>query len=457
MIHIKTSNICTVTGCPDKVLSVCKRTLSIPNPAFMKIARITGSMFAAQREFKYYSLSKQDKTAIQFPRGFAERFIDYLDKVGEEYSVDTDFCDASTAYFRCWDPVKLRDYQIPLVEKAVQSPQGVIYGGTGVGKTVMACEIVRQKGLRSTIVCPTTIIAKQFINEFKKWFGYDCGYCGEGQKTIKEVTVAMWQTLSSDPELVVQLADKTGLMIIDECQGITSKERGNILKKFRPKVLLGLSGTPRRSKDDGKTAAIFFLLGPVIAEHKMTQVVPSVEVINTRENIPVNINYAIMIDNMIANYSRNTCIIGLAVGEAGSGHKVLILCKRRAHCALIMERLEGLNAYYADSDDPDRNEVLMAMRNGERDFSILVGTVNILATGTDIPSLDVMIMAGDVKSDVLLEQGSGRILRAFEGKETAKIYDLIDIPNPILKKQGYERIKFYKNQGWQLHLPWESK
>ena len=454
MIKLKIGNICEASGCSQSVIKACQVSLTIPNPNYHRLLKIAGP-YAAQRDFKYYKIPKNTVGEIRFPRGFASRFITYCNKVGEELEVEYDLVEATTRAYETWKPVELREYQEPIVKAAIEAREGVIYAGTGTGKTVCACEITRLNGRRTLILCPTTIIAEQFLAEFKKWFGYEPGMIGNGKKIIKDVTIAMWQSMSD--EVIEEVVDKTGLVIIDECHGVISDGRSKILKKLKPAKLLGLSGSPRRSKEDGRTDAIFFYLGPIVAEYKMPMVTPTVEVINTRENIKVSIDYHEMVDNMVKNASRNTLITSLAIGEALSGHKVLILCKRREHCSILMEKFTGLNAYYADSDDKERNDVLMEMRSGERDFAILVGTVNILAAGTDIPSLDTLIIAGDIKSDVLLQQGSGRVLRLFEGKDTAKIYDLADMSNGVFKNQAYERIKFYKSQGWSLSLPWEKK
>ena len=38
----------------------------------------------------------------------------------------------------------------------------------------------------------------------------------------------------------------------------------------------------------------------------------------------------------------------------------------------------------------------------------------------------------------------------FEGKDSAKIYDIYDNKNTILKHQAYERFRFYKLKKWPI-------
>jgi superfamily II DNA or RNA helicase len=73
-----------------------------------------------------------------------------------------------------------------------------------------------------------------------------------------------------------------------------------------------------------------------------------------------------------------------------------------------------------------------------------------LSTGTDIPALDTLIFAGDLRSDVLQEQSAGRILRLFRDKQHPKIIDFVDNKTGILNHQGKARIRWYKKQGWEI-------
>jgi len=450
MIKIKVSNICTVSECPSNILKVAKKTLTIPNPAYEKIKRITDNSWAAKRNFKYFKMVGYD--CISFPRGFCNRFIAYLDKQCIPYELVEDFVSEKTNDLFNKDQVKLRDYQEKIIADVVKNNIGVIHSSTGSGKTTMACYLAKKLALKTTILVPNTVIQDQFVSEFKQWFNYDVGIINGKKKEIKDITVSTFQSLSSNPELLQELVDNTGMLIVDECHTAVSNERAKILNRFKAIRMYGMSGTPKRSKDDGKTESIFFYFGKTIATYEATLIKPTIELINSRVNIPVVVNYADMVKSMVNNESRNKLIAGLALGEAMSGHSVLILTKRVEHCKLIKEALPdwGDLIYHATGEDKNRNQILDEMRNSKREFKIIIGTVSLLATGTNIPCLDTLIIAGDLKSDVMVGQAAGRILRLFEGKERALIYDIVDFYNPIFKRQFYERRKLYNSQGWKI-------
>ena len=62
-------------------------------------------------------------------------------------------------------------------------------------------------------------------------------------------------------------------------------------------------------------------------------------------------------------------------------------------------------------------------------------------------------MADSFKSEQIIIQSIGRLLRLVEGKEKALIFDLVDVfvsdsPKNILYRQYLEREKFYKKRNY---------
>ena len=80
----------------------------------------------------------------------------------------------------------------------------------------------------------------------------------------------------------------------------------------------------------------------------------------------------------------------------------------------------------------------------QKDLKILISTV--VNEGVNIPSMDVIIMAGGGKSNKLTVQRVGRALRKAEGKETAKIIDFYDNDNGILLRHSKARLKTYRKE-----------
>lgn len=447
MLNITLTGVVTATNCTDEVLRAAKKALSIANPTYHKIVRLTGSRWAAAEFYTYYKI--KDDTIV-FPRGFLNRFTAYLDKHSLSYEIVDNTVHNERKLWISGKP-ELREYQTPIVETMVTSERGgVVVAGTGSGKTVLVLESIRRQSGTALILVPNTVIQEQFVRTAKEMFSFDISVIGGGRKELGDVVVSTWQSLSADKTLLYALKQSISHVYVDECHTCVSTEREKILRELNPSKLYGMTGSPRRSKDDGRTAAIFFLLGEKIYEYHVTQLTPVVEVIRSGIDIPV-LEYHDMIKLVVENENRNTLIGGIVTGEVMSGKKVLVLTKRVEHARILHEKFSDWEgAYHIKADDPMRDELLEGLQNGDREFVCLFGTTSLLATGLDIPSLDVVIFTCDIRSDILVQQGAGRILRLFEGKIDPKVYDICDDKNPILIRQFWERKRFYDRIGWKV-------
>ena len=436
-------------GCSDeKVLAHLRKTLSIDNPMYNRLKRMGKSTWQTPRVYEYYS---DVAGGVEVPRGMWKRLIEFCHKMNVWPEITTDLVEIKRKE-PMFSFIKLRDYQEPIVEKIVANKpsEGLIVLSTGGGKTIIACELIEKFGLKATVLVPNTVLLKQFKAELEKNYGIQPGIIGDGKKEIKDTTIATYQSLIADQSMGRSLAAQTSILICDESQSAVSDKRLEVLGMFKPKHIYGLTATPRRSKEDGRTKAIGFYFGDIIAEHKIERMKPQVEVKCSGSKIPVG-EYHKLIDAMVEDNSRNTLITGMALGQILEGRKTLVLTKRIEHYKLLKKKMpDSDRIHYIDSEDPERNEKLIALKAGLLDYNVIFGTTSLLAVGTDIPSLDTLIIACDMKSDVLIEQSVGRIQRLLDGKESTRVIDICDNKNPILLNQFRSRLKLYRDNDWQV-------
>jgi len=449
MITLHISNKIKLSGLPPNVEVHLKKTLTLPNPMYYKMLNLGKRVYPSMMEYKYWAVSPDKNLLV--PRGMRERLEIFFQKEGLEYEiVDQTIKDKRREMFQ--KTVELRDYQVPLVLTALDHTESLIHVGTGAGKTIIACELFHRTGLTGTVLVPNTILLKQFVGEFKKHYGYTPGIIGDGEKEIKEITVATVQGLMADEKLLQALVAVTGMLIVDECQGFVTKERLRIIESFMPSRIYGLSATPTRSKDDGRTKAIGFYFGNAWVKYETTQMTPKVHAIQTGVEIEAG-EYQRMVETMVRSPERNKLIAGLVIGEAVAGRKILVLTKRIEHYKALQEMLgEREFFHYIDSEDKERNDKLADFKNGDRDYVAIFGTTSLLAVGLDIPSFDTLILACDMKSEVLTVQSCGRILRLFEGKPEPKIIDLWDNRCGVFNRHYYIRKQIYQQKGWEIEV-----
>lgn len=110
--------------------------------------------------------------------------------------------------------------------------------------------------------------------------------------------------------------------------------------------------------------------------------------------------------------------------------------------------------YYIDGEvcGKDREAIKAEMeKTGDGKNRILVATFGTLSTGVSINALFNVIFADSFKSEQVIIQSIGRILRLHADKDIANVYDLVDVFSPvnmsnILFRQYIERTKFYRKR-----------
>ena len=124
------------------------------------------------------------------------------------------------------DPVEveltteLRPYQETWVETFLESRSGVYVGPPGSGKTVAAIATIAAVGGETLILVPSRELAGQWREELLDHSSIDPADVGEyhgGEKTIRPVTIATYQTAGMDRHRSLFDSRKWGLICFDEC------------------------------------------------------------------------------------------------------------------------------------------------------------------------------------------------------------------------------------------------
>ncbi|RLM53152.1 DEAD/DEAH box helicase [Halobellus sp. Atlit-31R] len=160
--------------------------------------------------------------------------------------------------------VDLRGYQSDWVERFLDQRSGVLVGPSGAGKTVTAIGVLAAVGGETMILVPSRELAAQWQAELLEHTTLTADQIGEyhgGQKEIRPVTIATYQTAGMDRHRSLFDSRGWGLVVYDEVHHIPSRiyrRSADLQTKHR----LGLSATPVR--EDDKEKEIFTLIGPPI-------------------------------------------------------------------------------------------------------------------------------------------------------------------------------------------------
>lgn len=440
-----------VFGMPEAAKVMVRKALSLSNQTFWKMKKMGKYVGHMSPFVSYYGEDKQTGELI-LPRGIFQRLCDFCRNKGLPYEIE----DRRSFGGNNHDPfaerqqtrIELRDYQQGIIEAILLQDQGIVRCDTGFGKSIVALKLYETLNVETLIIVPRSSLKATFEEDIKKFFGR-----GDLGLHVQVVTLQKLQRMV--PEELSAFANKFGAVFVDECHTTIPEKSRKVVQSFNAKHFYGLTATARRT--DGQGAALNFVYGPILFEGILPREKPTVELKRFNGHILMG-EYAEIIENQTTNKGRNAFIASIIHKETLEGRRVLVLTKRIQHGDLIMDDLRKIAPAAADQFLAIRSEGAAAararelddLRTGRRDFSVLLGTFSLLSTGVDIPSLDTLIIAGDLVSDVLSEQSIGRILRLFEGKKQPKVIDIVDEGNPILRRQGRAREKWYREMGWNV-------
>ncbi|MUV57671.1 DEAD/DEAH box helicase [Halogeometricum sp. CBA1124] len=160
--------------------------------------------------------------------------------------------------------VELRDYQRDWVDRFIDQKAGVLVGPPGAGKTVTGIGVLAAVGGETLVLVPSRELAAQWREEILRHTSLTEDQIGEyhgGEKRVRPVTIATYQTAGMDRHRSLFDDREWGLIVYDEVHHVPSRiyrRSADLQAKHR----LGLSATPIR--EDDKEREIFTLIGPPI-------------------------------------------------------------------------------------------------------------------------------------------------------------------------------------------------
>ncbi|ESS02549.1 MAG: DNA or RNA helicase of superfamily II [uncultured archaeon A07HR67] len=325
---------------------------------------------------------------------------------------------------------ELRPYQETWVETFLESRSGVYVGPPGSGKTVAAIATIAAVGGETLILVPSRELAGQWREELFEHSSIDPGDVGEyhgGEKTIRPVTIATYQTAGMDRHRSLFDSRKWGLICFDEAHHITApvfKRSAELQAKHR----LGLSATPVR--ETGSEEEIYTLIGPPIGadwdalfEAGFVQE-PEVEIryVPWREELARN-EYA----SADGRERRRLAAENPAKVEE---IRYLLAAHREKKALVFIEYLdhgeaiaEALDVPFVSGETPhhERTELFRRFRAAEGDLETLVVS-RVGDEGIDLPNAELAVVASGLGGS--RRQGSQRAGRTMRPEGSALVYVL---------------------------------
>ncbi len=443
-------------GISKALLTYLREELNFVNSDYLIKKRMGISTYGMERYFKLIESGEKD---YKIPRGFLKNLINFLDENNIKFSLtdNRNKCENIKYESSC----KLYDYQEKALNDLLSEENGILVSPPGSGKTIMGIEMIARQEQPALILIHKRQIFNQWLERIENFLNIpkrEIGqFCANKKKVGKQVTVAMIQTLSKIEDFKKEYGENNfGLILVDECHHIPAKTFRQVITKFNPYYLYGLTATPKRKNNDEKL--IFIYLGDILhtvdnnynisISEKTKNIKSKIQVIikNTKINVPFKVkidNFQILSKIITFDSDRNKLVAQDIKKEISTGKKCLVLTERKDHVEVLNYYLKGeheIITLTGDLTEKQKKERLKQIDSGN--FQVLIATGQLIGEGTDFPNLDCLFLVYPFSFEGKLTQYIGRIQR---GKNSnGKIYDYRDINIKYLEKFYKKREKYYK-------------
>lgn len=426
-----------------------------------------------------------------FLTGLLEHVTALLAKRGVDVALDAERLPALTpgcAELPC--KVELRDYQVPLVNRAVTTRRGIIQAAVNAGKTEVALELIRRLRLTTLYLVPSKELHRQMLAMVTARLpGMAVGEIKADTFCPGLLTIAMNQSVITafpNPKGTTKnpgrrmltprqaamrdwIRDDVECIIADEVHHSTSDRWSEVFKHARQaQYRYGLSATPYGTTDV-RDMLLTGLTGPTLASVTTTELTKRGLSVKTDVKFIKYDSAGFGLKAMSGTEHQQIDQFGIEENpKRVQGLLNVLLAKHltNGECILIMvdtinggdyirmhfqERLAPWPKLFPQTlygPDKDRETVLARFKSGTR--PILITTL--LKEGVNIPEIDVLVNAGADASAIRTIQQAGRVLRTRQGKMQATIYDFIDPAHKLLLARSRRRYNAYKHEGFSVDL-----
>lgn len=374
-----------------------------------------------------------EKGYLQYPYSLVHKLgFDYFDEIPETHYIEKDL----------YSNITLKNYQEDVVNQLIKSPYGILISAPGTGKTIMGVELIHRLSYKTLILVNSLFLLEQWYNVILEQLNYEAGKIGGGNYEFKDITIATFQTLRKQKQLI----DQFSLVIIDEVHHVPASTFRETLSNISALWKLGLTGTYKRK--DGLEFLTNWFVGDNILENLIDDTLkPEIIIVKTG----IKVDEGRYVDSL-SGLASNEQLIEIILNnvEKCANRKQLIIPFRLETVEILADALPDAIVVIGKTEKQDRENL------NERvlEHPIIISTV--LQEGSDIPNLDTLHLIHPNNNLPMLEQRIKRICRTLKGKKTPLVFDYFFKDSHKaeynVESQQNIRLNFYKQQNWKIYV-----
>ena len=442
-------------GLPPPLVASLKHLASLHNPDFYEKQRLRFSTWRTPRFIRCYEETLDE---LRLPRGLHAQAARLVGDAGSSLVVAEACPLPDTAAFRFAGV--LTDQQQRALEALGGHELGVLVAPPGAGKTVIACALIADVGVRTLVIVNRKPLMDQWRVRLEELLGLAAAEIGSlnsgGKRRVGLVDVVMAQRLARCDDIET-LTTGYGLVVVDECHHIPAATFEAFVRRVPVRRWLGLTATPYRR--DGLEGLITLHCGPIrhqIAAKAGPSAALQLElIIHRTDHEPKTLDDQPIQDifrGLVEDDYRTAVICDDVEDALERGRRCLVLTQRTDHIERLCAELESRGhqplVLRGGMGQKARRAVLDDLVEAGDKGLVLVATGSYLGEGFDWPQLDTLFLAFPLAFKGRIVQYVGRVLRSAEGKHDVEVHDYVDTQIPVLARMHTKRRQAYASLGF---------
>lgn len=456
-----------------KVLNHLKRIAAFKNPEFYNKQALRLSTYAIPRIISCFDITNE---YLAMPRGCEDATRSFLNDNAVTYTIidKTNHGNKISVSFQGEE----REEQLEAINALLPYTNGILHATTAFGKTVTAAAIIARKKVNTLILVHSKALLKQWHDRLTEFLNIDYPKHEEKNKRGRRkvfspigcfdssgntlhgiIDIALIQSCL-DEDGVKPFVQDYGMVIVDECHHVSSITFEQVLMSIKVHTIYGLTATPIRK--DGHQPIIFMQCGPIrfstdvksqIAKQSFDRfLIPRFTSYNSilEDRLSIATLYKYLSEDEI----RNNLIVEDICKAVNTRRTPIILTNRTVHVSVLAEKLnatiKNIISLTGAGTTREKREAMQRLQTiPDSEQLVIVATGKYVGEGFDYPRLDTLFLALPISWKGLLTQYAGRLHREYEGKKDVRIYDYIDIHEPICDSMYRKRLKGYAAIGYK--------
>ncbi len=447
-------------GVPAALLDAMRRLATFSNPLFLERQRLRISTARTPRVIACF---EQQGDFLVLPRGTLAPLQEMLAGLDIRLGLADERRDG--AELETSFTGELRDIQAAAAREMLVHEFGVLCAPPGIGKTVIAANVIAARGRSTLVVVHSKPLLEQWtlrLTQFLDLDSKEIGIIGAGKnKPTGRLDVATVQSLGRRENLRELLA-RYGHIVVDECHHVPAVTAEQVLQSAPARYVTGLTATPYRR--DGHHPIIAMQCGPIRHEidRQATSSGPELRLrIVRRETsfdpavLPTDAGIQEIYGALAADELRADLIARDTIKLTAEGRSPIVLTERREHLQQLAARLRdhvpALIELHGDMRPRQRRAAIEQLATTDVNTPrAVLATGRYIGEGFDDARLDTLLLAMPIAWKGTVVQYAGRLHRPRPGKQDALVYDYVDGEVPVLRRMFAKRLKTYHTLGYAL-------